>query len=76
MGNIIYMCKENRVYLNVKPEAMFAELHRMGMPDESHPGYIRNFLLISLQNAVLFAILSKKTCVFAIFCVSLPSIYL
>ena len=39
------MCKENRVYLNVKPEAMFAELHRMGMPDESHPGYsYKNFM--------------------------------
>ncbi|MBR0194634.1 MAG: hypothetical protein IJQ32_00110 [Paludibacteraceae bacterium] len=39
------MCKENRVYLNVKPEAMFTELHRMGMPDESTPGYsYKNFM--------------------------------
>ena len=39
------MCKEHRVYLNVKPEAMFAELHRMGMPSESTPGYsYKNFM--------------------------------
>ena len=39
------MCKENRIYINVKPEAMFSELHRMGMPDESHPGYsYKNFM--------------------------------
>ena len=39
------MCKENRVYLNVKPEAMFAELHRMGMPSETTPGFsYKNFM--------------------------------
>ena len=39
------MCKEHRVYLNVKPEAMFAELHRMGMPSESTPGFsYKNFM--------------------------------
>ena len=39
------MCKEHRVYLNVKPEAMFAELHRMGMPSESMPGFsYKNFM--------------------------------
>ena len=35
----------NKVYLNVKPEAMFAELHRLGMPDESTPGFSKkNFI--------------------------------
>ena len=39
------MSKEHRVYLNVKPEAMFAELHRMGMPSESTPGFsYKNFM--------------------------------
>lgn len=33
------MYKEKRVYLNVKTEAMFDELHRLGMPDESTPGF-------------------------------------
>lgn len=36
--------KNNRVYLNVKPELMFEELHRLGMPDESVSGYsMKNF---------------------------------
>lgn len=39
------MRKEQRVYLNVKPEAMFAELHRLGMPSESTHGYsYKNFM--------------------------------
>ena len=39
------MCKEHRVYLNVKPEAMFVELHRLGMPDETHTGFsYKNFM--------------------------------
>ena len=38
------MRKENKVYLNVKPEAMFEELHRLGMPDENTPGFsLKNF---------------------------------
>lgn len=38
------MYKEKRIYLNVKMEAMFGELHRMGMPDESVPGFsMKNF---------------------------------
>lgn len=36
---LIDMKKANRIYLNVKPEAAFAELHRMGMPDETHDGF-------------------------------------
>ena len=36
--------KNCRVYLSVKPELMFEELHRMGMPDESTPGFsMKNF---------------------------------
>lgn len=39
------MCKEHRVYLNVKPEAMFVELHRLGMPDETQTGFsYKNFM--------------------------------
>ena len=39
------MRKNCRVYLNVKPELMFDELHRMGMPDESTPGFSKkNFM--------------------------------
>ena len=31
--------------LNVKPEAMFEELHRLGMPDEETPGFSKkNFM--------------------------------
>lgn len=38
------MYKDKRVYLNVKTEAMFSELHRLGMPDESHSGFsLKNF---------------------------------
>ena len=38
------MRKNNRVYLTVKPELMFDELHRMGMPDETTPGFsMKNF---------------------------------
>lgn len=33
------MYKDKRVYLNVKTDAMFDELHRMGMPDESNQGF-------------------------------------
>ena len=33
------MYKEKRVYLNVRTDAMFDELHRMGMPDESVQGF-------------------------------------
>jgi len=33
------MYKDKRVYLNVKTDAMFDELHRMGMPDESVQGF-------------------------------------
>jgi len=33
------MYKEKRVYLNVRTDAMFEELHRMGMPDESVQGF-------------------------------------
>ena len=42
---LMEMRKDNKVYLNVKPEAMFAELHRLGMPDESTPGFSKkNFI--------------------------------
>ena len=38
------MYREKRIYLNVKIEAMFDELHRMGLPDEETPGYsLKNF---------------------------------
>lgn len=38
------MYKDKRVYLNVKIDAMFAELHRLGLPDENTPGYsFKNF---------------------------------
>jgi hypothetical protein len=41
---LMEMKKNNRVYLTVKPEIMFEELHRMGMPDETTPGFsIKNF---------------------------------
>ncbi len=33
------MYKEKRVYLNVKAEAMYNELHRLGMPDETTQGF-------------------------------------
>jgi len=33
------MKKANRIYLNVKPEMAFAELHRMGMPNEQTEGF-------------------------------------
>jgi len=33
------MYKDKRVYLNVRTEAMFDELHRMGMPDETNQGF-------------------------------------
>ena len=33
------MRDKNKVYLNVRPEAMFSELHRLGMPDEDTPGF-------------------------------------
>ena len=33
------MYKEKRVYLNVKLEAMFDELQRLGMPDENTQGF-------------------------------------
>lgn len=36
---LIEMKKSNRIYLNVKPELAFAELHRMGMPDEQTEGF-------------------------------------
>jgi len=36
--------RNNRVYLNVKPELMFAELHRLGLPGEDTPGFsYKNF---------------------------------
>ena len=39
------MRKDSKVYLNVKPEIMFDELHRLGMPDESNPGFTKkNFM--------------------------------
>lgn len=41
---LIKLRKNCRVYLSVKPELMFEELHRMGMPDESTPGFsMKNF---------------------------------
>ena len=41
---LMEMRKNCRVYLSVKPELMFEELHRMGMPDETTPGYsMKNF---------------------------------
>ena len=52
------MSKDNRVYLNVKPEAMFAELHRMGLPPESTPGFsyknFMNYFNISDQKIQIF----------------------
>ena len=42
---LIQMRKDNKVYLNVKPEIMFDELHRLGMPDETTPGFSKkNFM--------------------------------
>ena len=42
--NLMALKRDNRVYLNVKPEAMFAELHRLGLPDETTPGFsYKNF---------------------------------
>ena len=39
------MKSDNKVYLSVKPELMFDELHRMGMPDERSPGFTKkNFM--------------------------------
>lgn len=39
------MRSQNRVYINIKPELMFEELHRLGMPDESTPGFTKkNFM--------------------------------
>jgi hypothetical protein len=39
------MKTNNKVYLNVRPEAMFSELHRMGMPDETNQGFSKkNFM--------------------------------
>jgi len=41
---LMEMRKNCRVYLSVKPELMFEELHRMGMPGESTPGFsMKNF---------------------------------
>ncbi len=41
---LMEMRKNCRVYLSVKPEIMFEELHRMGMPDETTPGFsMKNF---------------------------------
>ncbi|MBQ6723882.1 MAG: hypothetical protein IJQ84_05135 [Paludibacteraceae bacterium] len=41
---LMEMRKNNRVYLTVKPELMFEELHRLGMPDETKPGFsMKNF---------------------------------
>ena len=41
---LMVMRKNCRVYLSVKPELMFEELHRMGMPGESTPGFsMKNF---------------------------------
>ena len=41
---LMEMRKNSRVYLNVRPDLMFEELHRMGMPDESVPGFsMKNF---------------------------------
>ena len=38
------MKKEKRVYLNVKIDSMYAELLRLGMPDDDIPGYsFKNF---------------------------------
>ena len=38
------MYKDRWVYLNVKTDAMFDELHRLGMPDDSQPGFsLKNF---------------------------------
>ena len=42
---LVQMKRDNKVYLNVKPEAMFEELHRLGMPDEETPGFSKkNFM--------------------------------
>ena len=39
------MWREQRIFLNIKPDIMFAELHRMGMPDEDTPGFSKkNFV--------------------------------
>ena len=39
------MTREKRVYLNIKPELMFNELHRIGMPDEKNEGFsYKNFM--------------------------------
>ena len=41
---LMEMRKDSRVYLTVKPELMFEELHRLGMPDEKTPGFsMKNF---------------------------------
>lgn len=42
---LVQMKRDNKVYLNVKPEAMFEELHRLGMPDDETPGFSKkNFM--------------------------------
>ena len=39
------MKRDNRVYLGVKPELMFEELHRIGMPDDETEGFsYKNFM--------------------------------
>ena len=39
------MRREKLVYLSIKPEAMFDELHRLGMPDEQTQGFsYKNFM--------------------------------
>ncbi len=42
---LVELRRHNRVYLSVKPEIMFEELHRMGMPEENTPGFSKkNFM--------------------------------
>ncbi len=42
---LMQMKHDSKVYLNVKPEAMYAELLRLGMSDSSTPGFSKkNFM--------------------------------
>jgi hypothetical protein len=42
--HLMLMKKEEKIYITVKPELMYAELVRLGMPDEDKKGYsYKNF---------------------------------
>ena len=44
-SHLMQMKKDEKVYLGVRPELMFAELQRLGMPGDEVPGYsYKNFM--------------------------------